>query len=192
MSWISAADLAKRTGVSRAAVTKAISSGRIPADAVRRAGGRVLVEESAGLQAIQKRANGAPAVEHQAPPPMLAAETAKLASLFAWGAAPAAAENETAAPEASDCQMLQRELSEALWREQEWIRHYKGFRDFVTGWSSPGYTIELLKAIPDPSPAGEVMQNARRILLERMTNLDRCDQRSRFPTVPRNQRAHHT
>jgi hypothetical protein len=192
MKWISAADLAQRNGVSRAAVTKAISSGRIPADAVRRAGGRVLIEESAGMKGIQKRANVAPAVEHQAPPQVLQADVAELASLFAWGAAPAAAEKPTAEPPASDCQMLQRELSEALWREQEWIQQYKHFRDFVTGWSSPGYTIELLKAIPDPAPAGDVMQNARRILLEQMKDLDRCDLRSRFPTVPKNQRAHHT
>jgi len=86
----------------------------------------------------------------------------------------------------------EQQLSEALWREQQWIEHYAAFRDWVTGWAPPGFTLELLKAIPDPAPAGEVMQHSYRMVLDHMKELDRCESRSRFPTATGHQRQQST
>lgn len=139
MTWISAADLAKRTGVSRAAVTQAIKKGRIPADAVRRAGGRVLVDEAAGQRGILKRAHVAPAVELQSPPPMLPADTAELASLFAWGCA---AEPEPPPPDVSHLEREIRRLQYALQccyeREKKFRKHWRNFREWLLGHGRAG------------------------------------------------------
>lgn len=138
MKWISAADLAKRTGVSRAAVTQAIKKGRIPADAVRRASGRVLVDEAAGQRGILKRANVAPAVAHQAPP-MLPADTAELAELFAWGCA---AEPEPPPPDVSHLEREIRRLEYALEccyeREKKFRKHWRDFREWLLGHGRAG------------------------------------------------------
>lgn len=203
MSWISAADLAKRTGVSRAAVTKAISSGRIPANAVRRAGGRVLVDESAGLRGILKRANVAPTksgflvgatLAQQTPPPMLPAETAELASLFAWGSAA------EPAPEPPDVSHLEREidrLESALFcsrqREEEWLKHYEDFRDWILnirvqgdraargGWEDKDLCMALWLQLGDQPAIGDVMVMIKEQVIAHLARLDKVSLASRFP-----------
>jgi hypothetical protein len=197
MSWISAADLAKRTGVSRAAVTQAIKKGRIPADAVRRAGGRVLVDEASGLKAILKRAN-APTVEHQAPPPMVPADTAELASLFAWGSA---AELAPPAPDVSHLEhqirQLQHRLACTQQREQEWLKHYEDFRDWILnirvqgdratrgGWDDKDLCMALWLQLGDQPAIGDVMVMIKEQVIAHLARLDKVSLASRFPSENR-------
>jgi hypothetical protein len=198
MSWISAAELAKQTGVSRAAVTQAIKKGRIPADAVRRAGGRVLVEESAGMKGILKRANVVPAVEHQAPPPMLSAETAELASLFAWGCV---GEPEPPPPDVShlerEIRRLQHQLECTRERERRWQVHYEHFRDWILntrlkkdraargGWVEEDLCMGLWKALGDQPEIGDVMVMIREEVIAHLKHLDAVSMATQFPDEQR-------
>ncbi len=183
MSWISAADLAKRTGVSRAAVTKAISSGRIPANAVRRSGGSVLVDEAAGQRAILKRANVAPAVEHQAPP-MLPADTAELASLFAWGSA---GEPEPPPPDVSHLEREIDRVADALEccyaRERKFQQEWRAFREWLLGHSQewrlqrgginePSFLEQLREREGDDQRMWNVSVACNEIILPKLSPLD--------------------
>lgn len=174
MTWISAAELARQTGVSRAAITKAISTQRIPPDAVRRTGTRLLVERSAGLQGIGHR--GATATEGrsrgEAPAP---ARTAAAGGLFAWGTT-AAAPDPDPEPSPAPAADAPPELEQLLAREREWINAYDAFRRWITD----GMTLELMRRLPDPAPIGDVMVLSRDLLLERMQQLDTMERRSRF------------
>jgi hypothetical protein len=197
VSWISAADLAKRTGVSRAAITKAISSGRIPTDAVRRAGGRVLVEESAGLKGILKRANVAPAVEYQAPP-MLPADTAELAGLFAWGCV---AEPEPPPP--PDVSHLEREIARleyalecAYSRQKRFQKHWVAFREWLLthsrpgrvergGIDEPGFLEQLREREGDDQRMWSVSVACHEILLPKLQPLDNVELACHYPEEKR-------
>jgi hypothetical protein len=196
MSWISAADLAKRTGVSRAAVTQAIKKGRIPADAVRRAGGRVLVDEAAGMKAILKRANVAPAVEQQAPP-MLPADTAELASLFAWGCA---AEPEALPPDVSHLEREIDRLEYALechqWRQEQFQKHWVAFREWVLGYSremrvqkdgidEPGLNEQLRAREGDDQRMWSISVAINEIMLHKLKPLDELELACQFPKEQR-------
>ena len=196
MKWISAADLAKQTGVSRAAVTQAIKKGRIPADAVRRASGRVLIEESAGMKGILKRANMAPPVEHQAPP-MLPADTAELASLFAWGSA---AEPEPPPPDVSH---LEREIDRLeyvlechQWRQEQFQKHWVAFREWVLGYSremrvqkggidEPGLNEQLRAREGDDQRMWAISIAINEIMLQKLKPLDELELACQFPKEKR-------
>ena len=195
MTWISAADLAKRTGVSRAAVTQAIKKGRIPADAVRRAGGRVLIEESAGQRGILKRANVAKTVEHQAP--MLPADTAELASLFAWGCAP---EPEPPPPDVSHLEReiarLEYELECAYDRQKLFQQHWVAFREWLLGHGQagrvarggidePGFYEQLRGREGDDPRMWQVSVTAHDILLPKLQPLDNLEMACQFPKEKR-------
>jgi len=192
MSWISAADLARRTGVSRAAVTKAISSGRIPADAVRRTGGHVLVDEDAGMKAILKCANVAPPVEHQAPP-MLDVDTAELAAMFAWGCA---AEPEPPPPDVSH---LEREIDRLEYaleccyeREKKFRKHWRAFREWLLGHGragrverggldEPSFLEQLREREGDDQRMWSVSVACGEIILPKLSPLDGVDLACQFP-----------
>lgn len=195
MKWISAAELAKQTGVSRAAVTQAIKKGRIPADAVRRASGRVLIEESAGMKGILKRANVAPPVEHQAP--MLPADTAELASMFAWGCA---AEPEPPPPDVShlerEIDRLEYALECAYDRQEQFQKDWVAFREWVLGYSremrvkkggidEPGFYEQLRGREGDDPRMWQVSVTAHDILLPKLQPLDNLEMACQFPKEKR-------
>lgn len=169
MTWISAADLARLAGVSRAAITKAIATERIPPDAVRRTGTRVMVERSAGLQGIGHRGPTATETRSSRPTP------APAAGMFAWGTslqAPPPAEPTSPSPEPNATP----ELATVLARERDWIASYDAFRRWITD----GISLDLMRGLPDPAPIGDVMVLARDLLLERLEQLDTMERRSRF------------
>lgn len=195
MTWISAADLAKRTGVSRAAITKAISSGRIPADAVRRAAGRVLVDEAAGMRGILKRAN-APTVEHQVLP-MLPADTAELAGLFAWGCA---AEPEPPPPDVSHLEReigrLEYALECAYARQKRFQKDWVAFREWLLthsrpgrvergGIDEPGFLEQLREREGDDQRMWSVSVACHEILLPKLRPLDNVELACQFPEEKR-------
>ena len=170
MSYIKAADLARRCNVSRAAVSKAIRDGRIGADHIRRQGSTVLIELRTGLQVLGHHAPASP------PPPV----NPQMASLFAWAApAPAAA----AEPAQQEIQAPP-EIGAVLARELDWITQYAAFREWITD----GITLELLRNLPDPAPVGEVMVLCRQLLLGRLQQLDAVERHSRFSAEQMQQR----
>jgi DNA-binding transcriptional MocR family regulator len=196
MSWISAAELAKQTGVSRAAVTQAIKKSRIPADAVRRASGRVLIEKSAGMKGILKRANGAPPVEDQAPP-MLPADTAELAGLFAWGCA---AEPEPPPPDVSHLEREIARLKYALechqWRQERFQKDWVAFREWVLGYNremrvkkggidEPGLNEQLRAREGDDQRMWAVSVAINEIMLQKLKPLDELELACQFPKEKR-------
>lgn len=188
MSWISAAELARRAGCTRAAVGKAISSGRISAEHVRRASGRVLVDEAAGLSAIR------PASAPPAAAPVKVQPT-ELSGLFAWGAAPPAEADDSAEVVAllREIQQLERKLAAIKERESAWIVSYRGFRDWAAnsyseaerikrgGWPGKDLGRALWDELGEQPLIGDVMVTARQMVLDHLKFLDQCDLASRFP-----------
>jgi hypothetical protein len=89
-NYISSAELARRCDVSRAAVSTAIREHRISPRKVRRAGGRVLVEEKHGLSVLGHHAKTKAQPSPSPAPAAVAAPPAAddLGDLLAWGTPP--------------------------------------------------------------------------------------------------------
>jgi hypothetical protein len=88
-NYISSAELARRCDVSRAAVSTAIREHRISPRKVRRAGGRVLVEEKHGLSVLGHHATKPKTSPSPAPAAVEAPPAADdLGDLLAWGTPP--------------------------------------------------------------------------------------------------------
>jgi hypothetical protein len=85
-NYITSAELARRCDVSRAAVSTAIREHRISPRKVRRAGGRVMVEEEHGLSVLGHHATK-PKTSPSPPPAAVASPPAAddLGDLLAWG-----------------------------------------------------------------------------------------------------------
>lgn len=97
MTYISSAELARRCNVTRAAVCTAIRKHRISPSKVRRAGGRVLVEEAHGFGVLDHHAKRRPSPSPRADAVAAPSAADELAELLAWGAPPV--EPAAAAPE---------------------------------------------------------------------------------------------
>jgi hypothetical protein len=136
MNYITSAELARRCDVSRAAVAIAIREHRIDPKKVRRAGGRVLVEEKHGLSVL-----GHHRKTKTSPSPTPAAVAGDdLGALLAWGAPPVEPEGEpeelTGEAEVADL-LQQIEQWHALVQELEnlvawWEGSYSDFREWIT------------------------------------------------------------
>jgi len=89
-NYITSAELARRCDVSRAAVSTAIREHRISPRKVRRAGGRVLVEEKHGLSVLGHHAKTKAQPSPSPAPAAVAAPPAAddLGDLLAWGTPP--------------------------------------------------------------------------------------------------------
>ena len=134
-NYISSAELARRCDVTRAAVAIAIKEQRISPKKVRRAGGRVLVEEAHGFRVLG---------HHRKTPrsPAPAAPTADdgLADLLAWGAAPIIPVEEpdelTGDAEVADLEQQIEQWSELVQEKENliawWNGAYADFREWIT------------------------------------------------------------
>ncbi len=138
MNYISSAELARRCDVSRAAVAIAIREHRISPGKVRRAGGRVLVEEKHGLSVLGHHAKRKPKTSPSPAPAAVAGDD--LGALLAWGAPPIEpeAEPDELSGEAEVADLLQQiEQWHALVKELEelvawWEGSYSDFREWIT------------------------------------------------------------
>ena len=142
MNYISSAELARRCDVSRAAVAIAIRDNRIDPKKVRRAGGRVLVEEDHGFSVLghhaKRKPRPSPSPERPAAAPTSAADDLASIDLLAWGAAPILPEEPevlTGTGEVADLEQqieqwssLVQELEELL---ASWDRSYSEFREWI-------------------------------------------------------------
>jgi hypothetical protein len=70
---------------------------------------------------------------------------------------------------------LEQRLGEALVRERDWIGAYYQFRE----WQTAECCADLMRALPDPAPIGDVMVTTRQLLLSRLKELDALELRSR-------------
>jgi len=123
-NYITSAELARRCDVSRAAVSTAIREHRISPGKVRRAGGRVLVEEKHGLSVLghHQKTKTSPS-----PPPAAAAPTPAaddLADLLAWSA-PTPPELDEPEPAADPWAHLPEQLQSAIGGPPFWISYGK-------------------------------------------------------------------
>lgn len=172
MNYVRASELARRCGISRAAVSKAIKDQRISPEHIRRQGNTLLVELYAGLKVLGHHAPASQASQRQEPP-QRPAEAPQMAAMFAWGspARPVPAV-EQPAEEAQHAP----EIGAILARERAWIETYDAFRRWITD----GFTMEIMRGLSDPAPVGDVMVLCRQLLLGRMRELDETERRSRF------------
>ena len=140
VSYISSAELARRCDVSRAAVAIAIKEHRIDPAKVRRAGGRVMVEQAHGFSVLGHHAKSRPSPSPR-PAAVAAAPAAdEFSDLLAWGAAPimpeADADELTGAAEVADL-LEQINQWDELVKEKEqmikrWEMAYENFREWIT------------------------------------------------------------
>ncbi len=157
MNYISSAELARRCDVSRAAVAIAIKEHRISPGKVRRAGGRVLVEEAHGLSVLGHHAKRKPKTSPSPAPAAVAAPetTDDLGSLLAWGAPPIEpeAEPDELSGEAEMADLRQQiEQWNALVQELEdlvawWEGQYADFREWITA-KAAGSVLDTLEEHP--------------------------------------------
>jgi len=151
VSYITSAELARKCDVSRAAVAIAIREHRISPDKVRRAGGRVMVEEKHGLSVL-----GHHRKTKTSPSPTPAAVAGDdLGALLAWGAPPIEPETEpdelTGEAEVADL-LQQIEQWHALVQELEnlvtwWEGEYSDFREWITA-KAAGSVLDSLEEHP--------------------------------------------
>ncbi len=174
MSYINCAELARRTGISRAGVKKAIDSGRIDASYVRRAGGAVLVDAAEGMAVLGHHAK---AKAKPAPAPQANPVDADWGGMLAWGEPDQEAASKEPRFEADDDQVhqLEQRLAAALARERSWLAAYYEFRE----WQTTGCDADIMRALPDPAPIGEVMVQTRLLLLSKLKELDEMELSSR-------------
>ena len=184
-NYITSAELARRCDVSRAAVALAIKEHRIDPAKVRRAGGRVLVEEQHGLSVLGHHRKRKPS---PSPVPAPAADLADLGDLMAWGCGSFDADEDdaplvaTPAP-AADLARLHHQLERVKAREQRWVTSYKKFREWFAGWVPvDNFQGELWRKLGADTPGViDVSVEAREMVIKRLNELDECDLASRFP-----------
>jgi hypothetical protein len=151
VSYITSAELARGCDVSRAAVAIAIREHRINPDKVRRAGGRVMVEERHGLSVLghHRKTKTSPS------PAAAAAAGDDLGALLAWGAPPIEPEAEpdelTGEVEVADL-LQQIEQWHSLVQELEelvawWEGEYADFREWITA-KAAGSVLDTLEEHP--------------------------------------------
>lgn len=180
MTWIRAADLARRCGISRAAVTQAIRNGRISPEAIQRQAGVVLVDLAAGLAAFGQQAP-APAVVAPAAPPTTGNDAD--GPLFAWGApAPAAAVQQ---PQPDLARPVEGPLAAVVQREAVWLERYASFRRWVVS----DFSGALMEQLPDQPTVFDAMGQARQLVLQQLQGLDVIEVASRFSVEQRNRSA---
>jgi hypothetical protein len=139
VTYISSAELARRCDVTRAAVAIAIKEQRINAKYVRRAGGKVLVEEGHGLSVLghHKKTKTPPS---PAPAAVAAPAAAnELADFLAWGSAPFEADEPDELTGAAEVGDLEDQIEE--WNQlvsdkerviKKWEMAYHTFREWIT------------------------------------------------------------
>jgi hypothetical protein len=182
VNWITSAELARRAGVSKPAVTKAIATERINPAHVRRAGGRVLVDADAGMAVLGHNQN-----PKTSPSPMAAQLCVDngFGDLLAWGSGG----NETPEPVAQNQDALTAELARLRLqlqrvqeREQRWVSSYKAFREWFASWVPENFTSDLWNKLGADSPGVvDVGVAAVELVVAHMGDLDKCDVQSRFP-----------
>jgi hypothetical protein len=153
MNYISSAELARRCDVSRAAVAIAIREHRIDPKKVRRAGGRVLVEEKHGLSVLGHHAKRKTKTSPSPTPAAAAGDD--LGALLAWGAPPIEpeAEPDELTGEAEVADLLQQiEQWHGLVQELEnlvawWEGEYADFREWITA-KAAGSVLDTLEEHP--------------------------------------------
>jgi hypothetical protein len=181
MNWISSADLARRAGVSRPAVTKAIATERINPTHVRRAGGRVLVDADAGMAVL-----GHHKQPKTSPSPVSApvAVDSEFGDLLAWGSgsgeAPEPIAHHTDALTAELAQ-LRLQLERVKYREGEWVRCYQTFRAWLASYVPQNFTKTLWAKLGAGPAVVDVSVAAVELVLSHLRELDECDVQSRFP-----------
>jgi hypothetical protein len=156
MNYISSAELARRCDVTRAAVAIAIRQERISPKKVRRAGGRVLVEETHGLSVLghHRQTPRPPA------PPAPAAADDGLADLLAWGAAPIMPVEEpdelSGEAEVADLEQQIEQWSELVQEKENliawWNGAYADFREWITT-EAANSIMQRLEERPDTRKA---------------------------------------
>jgi hypothetical protein len=155
MNYITSAELARKCDVSRAAVAIAIREHRISPDKVRRAGGRVMVEERHGLSVLghHRKTKTSPSPTPAAVAAPAAADD--LGALLAWGAPPIEPEGE---PDELTGEAEVRDLEEQIeqWHrlvcELEnlvawWEGEYSDFREWITA-KAAGSVLDTLEEHP--------------------------------------------
>lgn len=184
MSYISCAELARRAGVSRPAVKKAIDNERISPEAVRRVGGRVLVDEAAGMAVLDKKGHYRPAAPAAAAPAQHADPEGDLLDLMAWGAIEEVASEEEDYSSAAGAELarLRQQLERTRAREQAWVAAYKSFREWFASWVPENFTRDLWQSMGVDSPGVvDVGVKAVELVLPKLRALDECDVQSRYP-----------
>lgn len=129
MTYISAAELARRCEVSRAAVSLAIKEHRISPDRVHREGKRVLIDAKHGISVLGHHRSSKPAPSPVAPAAVNA--TDDLAGLLAWGAAPiipGEPDELTGAAEVANLEQQIELQNLVAW----WEGEYSDFRGWIT------------------------------------------------------------
>jgi hypothetical protein len=151
VSYITSAELARRCDVSRAAVAIAIREQRISPDKVRRAGGRVMVEERHGLSVLghHRKTKTSPS------PAPAAVASDDLSSLLAWGAPPIEQEAEpgelTGKAEVRDLEEQIEEWHRLVCELEQlvawWEGEYNDFREWITA-NAIGNILDTLEEHP--------------------------------------------
>ncbi len=182
MNWITSAELARRAGVSRPAVTKAISTERINPAHVRRAGGRVLVDADAGMAVLGHNQQPKTSPSPGAAP---VAVDDGFGDLLAWGSGSSEPPEPIAhTPDALTAELarLRLQLQRVQYREQRWAASYKAFREWFASWVPENFTRDLWAKLGADSPGVvDVGVAAVELVLAHLRKLDECDTQSRFP-----------
>jgi hypothetical protein len=183
VNWISSAELARRAGVSRPAVTKAIATERINPANVRRTGGRVLVDEAAGLAVLghHKQPQTSPS-----PVPAPVAVDDGFGEMLAWGSGISEpAEPIAHTPDALTAELarLRLQLERVQYREKRWISCYHQFRSWFASWTPrENFTNHLWKKLGAETPGVVDTGNCCvELVLAQLRDLDECEVQSRFP-----------
>jgi hypothetical protein len=181
MNWISSAELARRAGVSRPAVTKAIATERINPAHVRRAGGRVLVDADAGMAVL-----GHNQKPKTSPSPVAApvAVDDGFGELLAWGSGSSEPPEPIAhTPDALTAELaqLRAQLQRSRQREQRWVSSYKTFRAWFASYVPENFTRDLWAKLGAGPAVVDVGVAAVELVLAHLRELDECDVQSRFP-----------